>query len=328
MPDIPLRPLGQTNILITPIGLGTWQFSQSAIASAGNWTVLDQDAVDAIVRAALDGGVNWFDTAEIYGFGRSERALARALLAADVTPGQVAIATKWWPVPRFAGSIRRTIGKRIQNLSPYPIDLHQTHWARSLSSIEAVMDAMADLAEAGKIRAVGVSNYNAEQMRRAHARLAQRGIPLASNQVKYNLLDHTIERNGVLETARELGITIIAYSPLEMGLLTGKFHADPGLLALRPWRRRKKLAERLAITQPLIDNMANLAENYDATIVQIALNWLVHAHGDGVVAIPGATKPHHAADAAGAMRFTLAADELHGLHDLAHSLSGYEPIGN
>jgi aryl-alcohol dehydrogenase-like predicted oxidoreductase len=254
--------------------------------------------------------------------------LTGALLTAGMTPGQVVIATKWWPTPRFAGSIGRTIDKRIKNLSPYPIDLHQVHFPRALSSIESVMDAMADLVEAGKIRAVGVSNYNAEQMRRAHARLAKRGIPLASNQVKYNLLDRTIEQNGVLAAAEALGITIIAYSPLEMGLLTGKFHADPGLLDSRPWRRRKKLRERLAITQSLIDRMATLAENYDATITQIGLNWLIHAHGPRVVAIPGATKPHHAADAAGTMRFILSADELAELDRLARSLTAYQPIGN
>ncbi len=322
------RPLGQTDIRITPIGLGTWQFSQNSLASAGNWAVLDQDAVNAIVQEALDGGVNWFDTAEIYGFGRSEKALARALLTAGVTPGQVVIATKWWPIPRRAGSIRKTIAKRIKNLAPYPIDLHQAHWPRSLSSIEAVMDAMADLAEAGKIRAVGVSNYDADQMRRAHDRLAQRDIPLASNQVKYNLLDRTIEANGVLAAAEELGVTIIAYSPLEMGLLTGKFHADPGLLDNRPWRRRKKLKVRLGVTQPLIDRMSQLAQQYDATITQIGLNWLIHAHGDRVVAIPGATKPHHAADAAGTMRFALTADEMAELDAIARSLKGYQPISN
>jgi len=323
-----LRPLGQTDIQITPIGLGTWQFSQNTISSAGNWAVLDQDAVNAIVQEALDGGVNWFDTAEIYGFGRSERALARALQASGVTPGEVIIATKWWPIPRFAGSIRRTIDKRIKNLQPYPIDLHQAHWPRSLSSVESVMDAMADLVEAGKVRAVGVSNYNADQMRQAHARLAQRGIPLASNQVKYNLLDRTIEENGVLETAKALGITIIAYSPLEMGLLTGKFHQDPSLLDSRPWRRRKKLQTRLGVTQPLIDRMAELAGQYQATITQIGLNWLVNFHGELVVAIPGATKPRHAADAAGTMRFTLSADEMAELYTLARSLTDYSPISN
>ena len=323
-----LRPLGQTDIRLTPIGLGTWQFSQNSISSAGNWAVLDQDAVNAIVQEALAGGVTWFDTAEIYGFGRSEKGLARALLTAGVTPGQVVIATKWWPIPRFAGSIRRTIDKRIKNLAPYPIDLHQAHWPRSLSSIESVMDAMADLVEAGKVRAVGVSNYNADQMRRAHARLARRGIPLASNQVKYNLLDRTIEDNGVLATAKELGVTIIAYSPLEMGLLTGKFHQNPSLLDSRPWRRRKKLKPRLGMTQPLIDRMAELADDYHATITQIGLNWLINFHGEMVVAIPGATKPQHAADAAGTMRFSLSDDEMAELHALARSLKDYTPITN
>ncbi|RUA15155.1 MAG: aldo/keto reductase [Clostridia bacterium] len=323
-----LRPLGQTDIHLTPIGLGTWQFSQNSFAAAGNWTVIDQDAVRAIVQEALDGGVSWFDTAEIYGFGRSERALARSLQTLDVTPERVTIATKWWPIPRFAGSVRRTIEKRIANLSPYAVSLHQVHFPVALSSIETIMDAMADLVEAGKIRSVGVSNYNAWQMRRAHARLAMRGIPLASNQVKYNILDRTIEQNGVLETAADLGISIIAYSPLEMGLLTGKFHDNPSLLDSRPWRRRKKLRDRLAVTHPLIDAMRLLAEKYDASVTQIGLNWLIHAHGEQVVAIPGATKPHHAADVAGTMRFALTPDELRALDDSARNLHGYTPISN
>ncbi len=328
MSNIPTRPLGSTDLLVTPIGLGTWQFSQNTLGVAGNWDVLQADDVNAIVQAALDAGINWFDTAEIYGFGRSERGLAQALQAAGIQPGQVIIATKWWPIPRTARSIRKTIHHRLRNLAPYPIDLHQVHWPYALSSIEAIMDAMADLVEAGKIKAVGVSNYNAEQMRRAYARLAQRGIPLASNQVKYNLLDRRIEENGILETARELGITIIAYSPLEMGLLTGKFHQNPAILESRPWRRRRKLQSRLAMTQPLIDRMAELAAQYDATITQIGLNWIIHAHGEGVVAIPGATKPHHATDAAGAMRFVLTQDEMDSLHQLARSIKNYKPIGN
>ncbi len=324
----PLRPFGPTDIRVTPIGLGTWQFSQNVFSVAGNWGFLSPDDINAIVQAALDGGVNWFDTAEIYGFGRSERNLARALQAAGVQPGEVVIATKWWPIPRFAGNIPRTIDKRLAKLTPYPIDLYQVHWPYALSSIEAIMDQMAALVKEGKVKAVGVSNYSAEQMRRAHARLAQHGIPLASNQVKYNLLDRRIEENGVLETAQELGITIIAYSPLEMGLLTGKFHQKPELLASRPWRRRGKLKARLDMTRPLIDRMAELAGKYQATVTQIGLNWLIHAHGDRVVAIPGATRPHHAADAAGAMNFVLSQDEIEELHAIARSLTEYKPISN
>jgi len=173
-----------------------------------------------------------------------------------------------------------------------------------------------------------VSNYNADQMRRAHDRLAKRGVPLASNQVKYNLLDRTIEENGVLAAAEELGVTIIAYSPLEMGLLAGKFHADPRLLDSRPWRRRKKLKKRLEITQPLIDRMEELARKYSVTITQIGLNWLVNAHGQRVVAIPGATKPHHATEAVGVMQFTLTTDEMAELDAVARSLSDYKPISN
>ena len=209
------------------------------------WSRIDGNLTAEIVAAAVAGGVNWFDTAEAYGGGRSERALARALTAAGKQPGDVVIATKWQPVLRRADSIKRTIDRRLKNLSPFGIDLHQVHNPASFSSVEAEMEAMADLVEAGKIRAVGVSNFSAERMRRAHAALARRGVPLASNQVKYSLLDRAIERNGVLDAAKELGVTIIAYSPLEMGLLTGKFHRDADLLRRIPIGRRFSLRRKV-----------------------------------------------------------------------------------
>ncbi|MFZ0428368.1 MAG: aldo/keto reductase, partial [Acidobacteriota bacterium] len=220
------------------------------------------------------------------------------------------IATKWNPLLRTADSIRKTIRKRLECLSPFPIDLHQVHFPASFSSVEAEMDALADLIDERLIRAAGVSNYSASSMRRAHRRLVDRGFSLASNQVKYSLLDRRIEHNGVLETARELGISIIAYSPLEMGLLTGKFHRDPGLLESRPFVRRLRLGRLMRKSRPLIEVLERLAAGRGVTPSQIALNWLVHFHGDTVVTIPGASKPKHAAESAGAMTFTLSSDEL------------------
>ena len=114
------------------------------------------------------------------------------------------------------------------------------------------MEAMADLVESGKIRSVGVSNFNADQMRRANKTLQKRGLPLAVNQVRYSLLDRSIERNGILDTAKELGITIVAYTPLASGLLTGKYHKNPELLKKKSWFWRVRLKSGVEKSRSLV----------------------------------------------------------------------------
>ncbi len=319
------RRLGRTSIEITPIGLGCWQFSAGFGLVGGYWEALPQERVDEIVRVALAGGINWFDTAEAYGRGRSEQFLVRALRAAGRKDGDVVVATKWWPIPRTARSIGTTIGDRLRCLDGFSIDLHQVHQPFSFSSVEAEMEAMADLVAAKKIRTVGVSNFSAARMRRAHAALDRRGIPLASNQVRYSLVDRRIESNGVLAAARELGVTIIAYSPLGQGILSGKFHADPALVRSRPGPRRYLSLFRsggLARTRPLVDELQRVASARAVTASQVALNWLLHAHGETVVAIPGASRARHAEEAAGAMGFRLTDEEMARLEALSRPFRG------
>lgn len=318
-----MRRLGRTDVELSSIGLGCWQFSEGFGLVGGFWPALPQPLVDEIVAKSLAGGITWFDTAEAYGEGRSEQALARALDAAGKKPGEVFVATKWMPVGRTAASISRTIDTRLAKLAPWPIDLHQVHQPLGLSSIEAEMNAFADLVAAKKIRFAGVSNFKEAQLRRAHAALQQRGLALASNQVKYSLLDRRIEKNGVLAAAKELGVTIIAYSPLEQGLLSGKFHHDPSLLAsagFRRWTRRFR-ASGLAKSRPLIDELGKIAQAHGATSSQVALSWLVSFHGDTVVAIPGATKAKHVEENVGAMRLALSKTELDRLDELSRALS-------
>jgi aryl-alcohol dehydrogenase-like predicted oxidoreductase len=273
-----------------------------------------------VVKAALAGGISWFDTAQAYGNGASERALARALGGLGVKPGEVRIATKWWPLLRTARNISKTIAERLACLSPYPIDLYQIHQPLSVSSVARQIDAMADLVEAGKIRAVGVSNFSAEAMGRAHAVLAQRGLPLAANQVRVSLLDRSIERNGVLDAARGLGVTLIAYSPLAQGLLTGRFHDDPSTIGAVSFGRRMASSIRqrtLARTRPLIDELKRIGAKHGATASQVALAWVVQFWGDTVVAIPGATKPKQATEAARALKVELSRKELDKLDELS-----------
>jgi aryl-alcohol dehydrogenase-like predicted oxidoreductase len=284
------RQLGRTDIEITPIGLGTWQFAGGKGFDSLVWQDVPNDVTDEIVKKALDGGINWFDTAEAYGMGRSEARLAKALQDSGASPRDVIIATKWMPLFRTAASIGKNIGKRRECLNPYEVGLFQIHQPTALSSIKAQMDAMADLVDAGQIRAVGISNFPAPMMRRAHAALASRGIPLASNQVKVSLLNRHIETSGVLKAAKELGMTIIAWSPLEMGVLTGKFHQDPALLRSRPAGRRMVMRIKLERSRSLVAALEDIARANGVSPAVIALSWLVNFYGDKVVAIPGATK--------------------------------------
>lgn len=314
------RSLGKTGIQVTPIGLGVMEFSGGGGLIGVAFPVIPQEDKNAIVKAALDGGINWFDTAEMYGGGKSERSLVTALKAAGRPDADVVVATKWFPLFRTAGNIPRTINDRLRFLEGYSIGLYMIHQPYSFSSPEDEMAAMADLVKAGKIRSVGVSNFSPERMRRAYKTLQDRGLPLAVNQVRYSLLHREIETNGVLETAKELGVTIIAYTPLALGLLTGKYHKDPRLLNRQPLWRRWRMPRDLEATRPLINAMEEIAAGHDATPAQVALNWLIHSQGETVVTIPGVTKIHQAEEGARAMKFRLTEDEMGRLDELSRGI--------
>lgn len=312
-----LRKLGNSDLQVTPVGLGVMQFAGGKGMFRFMFQDIPQSEKNAIVRTAFEGGINWFDTAELYGNGRSERSLREALNNGRIKDEEVLIATKWWPFPRFAGSIGRTFPARQKYLEGYTIALHQVHQPLSFSSIEAQMDAMADLVEAGKLKAVGVSNFNAHQTREAHEALVRRGLGLASNQVQFSLLDRSIETNGILEAAKELGVSIIAWSPLASGLLSGKFHRDGDILKRTPIGRRMRLTSQIKESEPLIAAMEQIAQKYEVSVAQVALNWTVNFHGKTVVAIPGASKVSHSEQAAGVARFRLMDSEMSMLDELS-----------
>ncbi len=314
------RRLGKTELELTALGLGTWQFSAGKGVGGSYWAALPQEVVDHVVKAALDGGISWFDSAEIYGHGASEKGLSHALTAAGVVPGGVVVATKWWPILRFAGSIERTIDERLACLSPFGIDLHQVHLPVGLSPVEAEMDAMASLVKAKRVRAVGVSNFGARLLSRAHAALARHGVPLASNQVKYSLLDRRVESNGVLEKAKALGVSLIAYSPLEQGLLTGRFHESHEAVQAVSAARRLKTGYspmKLARTKPVVDELKAIARAHGATPAQVALAWVVQFHGESVVAIPGASSENQAKSNAATLGLVLTPKELEALDQVS-----------
>jgi aryl-alcohol dehydrogenase-like predicted oxidoreductase len=172
------------------------------------------------------------------------------------------------------------------------------------------MDLLADAVEEGKVKAVGVSNYSAEQMRLAHAVLAKRGIPLASNQVQYSLLYRKPEVDGVLDACRELGITLIAYSPLAMGALTGKYSARvkaSGFRRILPTFSGKALDA----VQPVVALLRQIGERYSRSPSQVALRWLIE--NETVLPIPGAKNGQQAAENAGALTFSLSLEEVEAL---------------
>jgi aryl-alcohol dehydrogenase-like predicted oxidoreductase len=184
------------------------------------------------------------------------------------------------------------------------------------------MAAMVRLVKTGKIKTVGVSNYTARMMEKAHRHLAREGVPLVSNQIHYSLLARRADVNGVMEAAKRLGITIIAYSPLAQGILTGRHHQDPGLIQTRPGPRKRMAGFRpkgLERSRPLVEALAEIGEAHGATPGQVALNWLMTFHGETVVAIPGASRPHQMEENTGALTFGLEEEELARLDRLSRS---------
>lgn len=318
--NVNLRRLGESELMLSPVGLGCLQMSRGSGVAGIMWPTLEHPQVTDIVKASISGGVNWFDTAELYGWGESERALSKALGSLGIEPGEVSIATKWWPPFRTSSSIASTIDKRLTCLSPYGIDLYQIHNPYAFSPISSQMRQMARLVEEGKIKYVGVSNFSARQMRKAHRVLSSLGVPLVSNQVNYSLIHRKIESNGVLETAKQLGVSIIAFSPLGRGLLTGKFHDRPELIKKRHIVRRIYASlnkSKLGVTSALVSALKEVSKKYQVTPSQAAINWVINSQGDTVFAIPGATKTGQAEDNASAMNFELSQDDLDYLSEMS-----------
>jgi aryl-alcohol dehydrogenase-like predicted oxidoreductase len=170
---------------------------------------------------------------------------------------------------------------------------------------------LADGVEAGKVKAVGVSNYSAEQMRLAHETLARRGIPLASNQVEYSLLHRQPETNGVMDACRELGITLIAYSPLAMGALTGKYSATAKASGLRRFTSYFR-GKNMEAVRPVVELLRQIGERYGKTPSQVAIRWLIE--NPLVLPIPGAKNGKQAAANGEPLTFSLNEEEMEALN--------------
>jgi aryl-alcohol dehydrogenase-like predicted oxidoreductase len=303
------RPLGRSELQVPRLGVGamTWgdpsglsRLTPAKLAYGG------AEGAEEEARAfesSLTAGVTLFDTAAIYSHGASERRLG------ELAHGTAAlIATKFPPRMRAsAEDMPRALEASLARLGRSTVDLYQHHYPAKRVDIPRLMGLMADAVDAGQVRAVGVSNYSAEQMRIAHAALAERGVTLAANQVQYSLLHRRPETNGVLDTCRELGVTLIAYQPLASGALTGKYLAGArprGLRRFMPFFRRNR-RESVASVVALL---REIGARHGTGPTQVALRWLIE--NDSVLPIPGAKNGTQALANAQALSFTLAPDEV------------------
>lgn len=309
--EAPRVSLGKTTVMISPLGIGTWAWGDKFFWDYGHG--YDERDLEQAFRISIASGVNFFDTAEVYGMGRSERILGR-LVGGDPS---LVVATKFFPYPwRLRGKdLLRALQSSLARLNMPQVHLYQLHWPFPPVSIQTWAEGLAWAVESGKTRAVGVSNYNREQMMRAYEVLQKHQIPLASNQVLFNLLDRRIEFNGLLSACLELGITVSAYSPLAQGLLSGKYSAQnppPGV------RRRRYPPAYLQRIQPLIELLRQLGEEHGGkTPAQVALNWVM---AKGAVPIPGAKNARQAQENIGSLGWSLSLDEMAMLDELSARL--------
>jgi len=305
--------LGKTGINISPIGVGIMQWGDIKLPDHPNVQV-DQK-IREIFTVTIAAGINFFDTAEMYGNGKSEIHLGNCIKEIS---SNIIVATKFMPYPwRLAkGELRSALLRSLKRLGIPHVDLYQMHWPFPPVSIKSWMDAMSDVVADGLVRAVGVSNYSTTQTTIAFEALAKLKIPLASNQVRYSLLERYPERSGLVELCKKLDITIIAYSPLEKGILTGKYTPNNVPTGFRSWRYNKTY---LIKTESLLNALREIGKTHsNMTPTKVALNWLMCK---GAVPIPGARNMHQAQENAGCLGWQLSGEEVKRLDKISDEVT-------
>jgi len=302
---VPRVRLGRSPLEVVPLGVGCWAWGDQEYWRYG----VDHGPREVVAAfdACLEAGLELFDTAEAYGWGKSEQILGAL---ARKSGRQLALATKYAPLAGRGGAaaLRKGIAGSLRRLGVPRIDLYQLHWPdRDEAPIEATMEILAEAVQDGQVTAVGVSNFSAFEMREAHAALARHGVPLACNQVHYSLLHRAVEVDGVLDTCRELEVGLLAYSPLEQGLLGGKYgpaSRPPGPRGEAEWFA----PSNVAAAQAVVAALREIAAAHDTSAAAVALAWLMAK--PGVIPLPGAKNGEQAAANAAALRLDLAAAEI------------------
>ena len=283
------------------LGLGAWAWGDRLVWQYGR--DYGEPEIRQAFEASIARGIVLIDTAEVYGSGRSERYVGQF---ARERGADVLVATKFfpWPWRLGPGAVPTALRNSLARLEIPRVDLYQIHGPSPLVSVELLAKGLVECVQSGLARSVGVSNFHEGQMLRAYTTLARNGIPLASNQVHFSLLNRDVEKNGLLARCRELGVKLIAYSPLEMGLLTGKYgpdHVPAGSRALR----YPALLRRI---HPLLRRMTEIGQDHGGKAnAQVALNWAIRK---GALAIPGAKNGEQAEENAGALGWSLSDAEV------------------
>uniref|UniRef100_A0A7S3QKN1 NADP-dependent oxidoreductase domain-containing protein n=1 Tax=Dunaliella tertiolecta TaxID=3047 RepID=A0A7S3QKN1_DUNTE len=302
--------LGKSGVKVPCVGLGVWSWGDRS----GYWGYEKEygknQSRDAY-NAALKSGLTFIDTAEVYGFGKSEEFVGDFMQETGTKePTDIQVATKFAPLPwrLSSSSVPLALKASLERMRLPRTSLYMQHWPGfffNAFSNDAYIEGLAACKQQDLCDAIGVSNFNAERTRKAAARLGQSGIPLASNQVQYSLLYRAPETNGVMEACRESGTTLVAYSPLCQGLLTGKYAVG----GPRPFGPRSALFsdQRRREVEPLISLLQAIGKERQKTPAQISINWCVCK---GTLPIPGAKDAKQMEDIAGAIGWRLSDGEM------------------
>ncbi|MBN3908266.1 MAG: aldo/keto reductase [Nostoc sp. NMS1] len=304
------KQLGNSELRITPIGFGAW-----AIGGGGwafGWGAQDdQESIEAIARA-LDLGVNWIDTAAIYGLGHSEEVVAKALKGRSSRPYIFTKCSMIWDEKGVIGrslkadSVRREVEASLRRLDIETIDLYQIHWPNPNSDIEEGWTTLAKLKDEGKVRYIGVSNFNVEQLKRV-----QEIAPVTSLQPPYSLVKRDVE-NEILPFCKENNIGVIVYSPMQSGLLTGKMTSERvANLPDDDWRKKSDEFQepRLSRNLKLVEVLQEIGEQYDRSPGEVAIAWTLN-NPAVTAAIVGARNPKQVEGIIAAGEFRLNQQEL------------------
>jgi aryl-alcohol dehydrogenase-like predicted oxidoreductase len=303
-------PLAGCDVELPAMGLGTWAWGDTFTWGMNGYDrSYSFDTIREAYRTSVAAGVTCLDTAEMYGRGESERIIARLLEEDRASRDRIIVATKFFPAPwrvALPSALMAALRASLERLRMPWVHLYQIHGPISLRSHKAMAAALAEAHRAGLVKAVGVSNYSEQEMRAIHAALAAHGVPLATNQIEFSLLRTMPESSGLLRACKELGVVVLAYSPLGQGRLTGKYSAGsppPGRRGFGdfPW----------AEIDPIVAELGRIGARHGGkTPAQVALNWVICK---GAVPIPGAKNARQAEQNAGALGWRMSAEDVQAL---------------
>jgi len=304
------KQLGNSDLKITPIGVGAWAMGGGGWAFG--WGPQDDQESIAAIRAALDAGVNWIDTAAVYGLGHSEEVVAKALEGRPHKPFVFTKCARVWNEKREIGkslkaeSIRREVEASLRRLKLDVIDLYQIHWPEPNEDVEEGWTTMAQLKDEGKVRFIGVSNFNADQLRRA-----QKIAPITSLQPPYSILSPEIE-DSILPYCQQNNIGVLVYSPMKSGMLSGAMTRER--IAAMPeddFRRRTPNFQEPLLTRnlELVEILRRIGQKHGRTPGEVAIEWTLR-HQAVTAAIVGLRTPQQLDGVIGAAEFRLSDAEV------------------